>query len=104
MTLRVPASPAASRPVTDAIDRAMAAGCVPPRYEGLQALEAELQHHLQVLQPAAPAGSSRAAAAAAQSRKGLGEGLRSAVDQVRLLALDCRWPLRHLDHEGRPAR
>ncbi|WP_241716906.1 DUF6415 family natural product biosynthesis protein [Streptomyces sp. CNQ085] len=82
----------------------MAAERVPPRYEDLQTLEAELQHHLRVLLPAAPVESSRAAAAAAQSREGLGEGLRSAVDQVRLLALDCRWLLRHLGHEGRPAR
>ncbi|MFH0246138.1 DUF6415 family natural product biosynthesis protein [Streptomyces sp. HK10] len=91
--------------ITATINRALAAHTVPPRYDELVDLETYLRGHLQLLlSTVRTAGPARRATTAAQLDRGLGPGLRSAIDQVLLLALDCRWLLRHIPTEGRPAR
>ncbi|MBN3931180.1 hypothetical protein IQ279_16335 [Streptomyces verrucosisporus] len=91
--------------ITATIDRALSIGTVLPRHEAAEDLVTELSGHLRRLLAAVPhAGQARAATAAGQAAAGPGPGLQSATDRARLLALDCRWLLRHLGHEGRPAR
>ncbi|MGK5497256.1 DUF6415 family natural product biosynthesis protein [Streptomyces sp. URMC 125] len=91
--------------VTAVVDRALSLGTVLPRPEIAEDLVAELAGHLRRLLTAVPhAGPARAATAAAQAVAGSGPGLQSAADRARLLAVDCRWLLRHLAHEGRAVR
>jgi len=91
--------------VRRAVNRALAIRDVLPRHQELEELGAELRGHLQMLLSVVRiAGRARRATAVDQLDEGLGEGLRSAADNVRLLALDCRWALRHLTAGERSAR
>lgn len=91
--------------VRRAVDRALSFGNVLPRPEEAESLFTELSGHVQRLLDAVPhAGRARAETAAAQAVAGPGPGLRSATERALLLALDCRWLLRYLTPEGRPAR
>lgn len=98
-------SPVDVATITVTIDWALSLGAVLPRPEIAEDLVTELAGYLQLLLAAAPrVGQARAATAAGQAVAGPGPGLKSATDQARLLAIDCRWLLRHLTPEGRPAR
>jgi len=95
--------------------RALAHGSASPCREELVELEALLRGHIHLLLPYAraranslpPAGArwlrhqARLAWIGNQVRRGLGDGMQSARQQVRSLALDCRWLLRQLPGRDR---
>ncbi len=88
--------------IEQTINRALSIGTVLPRHQMLEDLEAALRGHLATLLEAVPtAGPARTATAFAQLHHGPTTGLCSAVDHTRLLALDCRWLLRHLQSADR---